>query len=68
MTDRDDIHVRKALQGMAFPADRTQVISYAMDRGERDDKVLTALQALPDRTFSTADDVVISVPQRPDRA
>jgi hypothetical protein len=39
-----------------------------MDRGERDDKVLTALQALPDRTFSTADDVVISVPQRPDRA
>jgi hypothetical protein len=68
MTDRDDIRVRKALQGMAFPADRTQVISYAMDRGERDDKVLTALQALPDRTFSTADDVVISVPQRPDRA
>ena len=68
MTDRDDIRVRKALQGMAFPADRTQVISYAIDRGARDDKVLTALQALPDRTFSTADDVVISVPQRPDRA
>lgn len=67
MTDRDDLRVRKALQGMAFPADRTQVISYAMDRGERDDRVLTALQALPDRTYSTADDVVISVPQRPDR-
>ncbi|WP_433033052.1 DUF2795 domain-containing protein [Actinomycetospora sp. CA-053990] len=67
MTDRDDLRVRKALQGMAFPADRTQVISYAMDRGERDEKTLTALQALPDRTFSTADDVVISVPQRPDR-
>jgi hypothetical protein len=68
VTDRDDLRVRKALQGMGFPADRTQVISYAMDRGERDEKTLTALQALPDRTFSTADDVVISVPHRPDRA
>ncbi|MDD7940301.1 DUF2795 domain-containing protein [Actinomycetospora lutea] len=68
MTDRDDLRVRKALQGMAFPADRTQVISWATDRGERDDRVLTALRALPDRTFSTADDVVISVPQRPDQA
>ena len=67
MTDRDDLRVRKALQGMAFPADRTQVISYAMDRGERHEKTLTALQALPDRTFSTADDVVISAPQQPDR-
>ena len=36
--------------------------------GERDEKTLTALQALPDRTFSNADDVVISVPQRPDQA
>ncbi|GLZ46380.1 hypothetical protein Acsp06_25650 [Actinomycetospora sp. NBRC 106375] len=68
MTDRDDLRVRKALQGMAFPADRTQVISWATDRGEGDTQVLTALRALPDRTFSTADDVVISVPQRPDRA
>lgn len=68
MTDRDDLRVRKALQGMAFPAHRTQVISYATDRGERDEKTLAALRALPDRTFSTADDVVISVPQRPDRA
>lgn len=68
MTDRDDLRVRKALQGMAFPADRTQVISWATDRGEHDDRVLTALRALPDRTFSSSDDVVISVPQRPDRA
>ncbi|MEJ2865058.1 DUF2795 domain-containing protein [Actinomycetospora flava] len=68
MTDRDDLRVRKALQGMAFPADRTQVISWALDRGEGDDRVLTALRALPDRTFSTADDVVISVPQRPEQA
>lgn len=68
MTDRDDIRVRKALQGMAFPADRTQVISWATDRGEDDDRVLTALRALPDRTFSNADDVVISVPQRPEQA
>lgn len=68
MTDRDDIRVRKALQGMAFPANRAQVISWAADRGEGDNRVLTALRALPDRTFSTADDVVISVPQRPDEA
>jgi hypothetical protein len=68
LTDRDDIRVRKALQGMAFPADRTQVISWATDRGESDTRVLTALRALPDRTFSNADDVVISVPQRPDQA
>lgn len=68
MTDRDDLRVRKALQGMAFPADRTQVVSWVADRGEGDERVLTALRALPDRTFSTADDVVISVPQRPEQA
>jgi hypothetical protein len=68
VTDRDDLRVRKALQGMAFPADRTQVISWAIDRGEGDERVLTALRALPDRTYSCSDDVVISVPQRPDRA
>lgn len=68
MTDRDDLRVRKALQGMTFPAGRTQVISWATDRGERDDRVLAALRALPDRTFTCTEDVVISVPQRPDQA
>jgi hypothetical protein len=68
LTERDDIRVRKALQGVAFPADRTQVISWVTDRGEGDDRVLTALRALPDRTYANADDVVVSVPRRPDQA
>jgi Protein of unknown function (DUF2795) len=65
MTDRDDLRVRKALQGMPFPADRTAVLDYAADRGEVDGRTLSALRDLPDRTFSTADDVVISVPENP---
>ncbi|PVY96723.1 DUF2795 domain-containing protein [Actinomycetospora cinnamomea] len=65
MTDRDDIRVRKALQGMEFPADRDQVVSYATGRGEDDTRTLAALRALPDRTFSTADDVVDAVPHKP---
>jgi hypothetical protein len=64
MTDRDDLRVRKALQGMPFPADRTAVLDHAVDR-EVDGRTLSALRDLPDRTFSTADDVVISVPENP---
>jgi len=64
MTDRDDLRVRKALQGMPFPADRTAVLDYALDR-EADGQTLNALHGLPDRTFSCADDVIISVPHRP---
>ncbi len=63
--DPDDRQVREALDGMPFPADRTQVIDHAVDLGGIEGVVLSALRALPDRTFSTADDVVISVPERP---
>jgi hypothetical protein len=64
MPDLDDLRVRKALQGMPFPANRTAVLDHALDR-EVEGLTLNALRGLPDRTFSCADDVIISVPQRP---
>jgi hypothetical protein len=68
MTDRDDLRVRKALQGMSFPAERQDVLDYVTDRGEQEQRTLNALRALPDRVFSNVDDVVISVPQSVDQA
>lgn len=65
MTERDDIRVRKALQGMDFPAERNDLVAYATDRGESDDATLTALGALPEGRYSSLDDVVAAVPQRP---
>jgi hypothetical protein len=63
----DDQRVRDALDGMDFPAERDDVIDYATDRAAADDRLLTVLEALPDRMFSTVDDVVISVPDYADQ-
>ena len=68
MTDRDDARVRKALQGKDFPSDRNDLVTYATDRGEADEKVLTALAALPEGRYQDLDEVVAAVPQRPDEA
>jgi hypothetical protein len=65
MTERDDVRVRKALQGKDFPADRNDLVAYATDRGEIDDATLTALGALPEGSYASVDDVVAAVPQRP---
>lgn len=68
MTDRDDMRVRKALQGKDFPADRDDLVAYATDRGEADPKVLRALSAIPAGSYATVDDAVAAVPQRPEQA
>ncbi|WP_182347449.1 DUF2795 domain-containing protein [Tomitella gaofuii] len=65
MTTRDDLRAAKALQGMAFPAGRAEVLDYARTRGA-DQKTLAALEALPDRTFTTHDDVAGAVPGQPE--
>ena len=65
MTDRDDARVRKALQGMDFPARRNDLVAYATDRGQFDDATLTALASLPEGPYSSLDDIVASVPSRP---
>ncbi|HEY2222882.1 DUF2795 domain-containing protein [Actinomycetospora sp.] len=65
MTDHDDARVRKALQGMDFPATRNQLVEYATDRGEIDDATLTALAGLPEARYGSIDDVVSAVPHRP---
>jgi hypothetical protein len=65
MTDRDDARVRKALQGKDFPAERNDLVAYVTDRGEVDDATLTALGALPEGRYSSIDEVVDAVPQRP---
>jgi hypothetical protein len=65
MTDRDDARVRKALQGMDFPARRNDLVEYATDRGHIDDATLTALAGLPECGYCSIDDVVAAVPSRP---
>lgn len=65
MTDRDDARVRKALQGADFPADRNDLVAYATDRGEVDEKTLTALAALPEGRYGSMDEVIDAVPHRP---
>ncbi|MCD2187024.1 DUF2795 domain-containing protein [Actinomycetospora soli] len=65
MTDRDDTRVRKALQGANFPSERNDLVAYATDRGEVDEKTLTALAALPAGTYGSVDEVVDAVPHRP---
>lgn len=68
MTDRDDLRVRKTLQGKDFPAARNELVEYATDRGESDDRVLQALASLPEANYQNIDEVVAAVPQRPERA
>ncbi|WP_433802063.1 DUF2795 domain-containing protein [Actinomycetospora sp. CA-084318] len=65
MTDRDDIRVRKALQGADFPAARNDLVAYATDRGEVDERTLAALADLPEGTYGSVDEVVDAVPHRP---
>ncbi|WP_345603169.1 DUF6292 family protein [Tomitella cavernea] len=65
MTTRDDLRAGKALQGLRFPADRARALDYARVRAA-DRKTLKALEALPDRTFATRDDLVDAVPGQPE--
>lgn len=65
MTTRDELRAEKALQGMEFPASKTELIDYATERSATP-KTLQALHALPDRQFENKDDVVEAVPQEPE--
>lgn len=65
MTDRDELRVKKALQGMDFPADQSQLLDYAGDRGA-DDKTLAALRSLPTGSYGSIDEVEQAIPQSPE--
>ena len=52
-----------ALAGLSFPAEKHDVLAYATDRGDVDVHIVTALDRLPDRTFSSSADVVVSIPE-----
>ncbi|MDN5635796.1 MAG: DUF2795 domain-containing protein [Brevibacterium sp.] len=65
MTTRDELRADKALQGLDFPASKTELIDYATERSATP-KTLQALHALPDRQFENKDDVVEAVPQEPE--
>jgi hypothetical protein len=52
MTTRDELRAEKALQGMEFPASKTELIDYATERSATA-KTLQALEALPDRRSRT---------------
>lgn len=67
MTDRDELRVKKALQGMSFPADRNQLLDYATDR-DADEKTRTALEALPVGSYGSIEEVEQAVPQSPESA
>ncbi|HJA61191.1 MAG TPA: DUF2795 domain-containing protein [Candidatus Brevibacterium intestinavium] len=65
MTTRDELRAEKALQGLEFPASKSELIDYATERSATA-KTLQALEALPDRRFESKDDVVEAVPQEPE--
>lgn len=65
MTTRDDMRVRKALQGADFPASKDQLVDYAEFRGV-DQKSLQGLRALSEQDYSSMDEVVEAVPQEPE--
>lgn len=65
MTDSDERRVTKALQGMEFPAEKADLLSYAETRGAGE-KTLRALHSLPEGSYGNSDEVEQAVPQQPD--
>lgn len=66
MTDADDNRVRKAIQGLEFPASKATLISYAEERSA-DAKTMRALWALPNGDYGNSDEVTQATPQRPEQ-
>ena len=66
MTDADERRVRKALQGLDFPAGKDTVLAYAQERGATP-KTLRAIEALPEGRYDNTDAVEQAVPQRPEQ-
>lgn len=67
MTDADDRRVRKAIQGVDFPASKATLVAYAEERAA-DARALRALRALPSGDYGNSDEVEQAVPQRPEQA
>ena len=65
-SEADEDRVRALLDGMEFPAERQEVVDHARAQADQDPQTVEALRGLPDRVFSTVDDVVISVPEPAD--
>lgn len=65
MTERDQIRVRKALQGADFPASRDDLLFYATTR-EADSETMVGLRAVPAGEYGSLDEVVRAVPQEPE--
>lgn len=53
---RKFIDVQKALKGVSYPADKTSLLDTAK-ANQADDKVLDALQRLPDQTYGSPAEV-----------
>lgn len=67
MTNADQRRVRKALQGMEFPATKQDMLTYVDDRGAGT-ATEKAVRALPDGTYDSADEAEATVPQSPESA
>lgn len=65
MTDRDEDRTAKALQGMRYPAGRSDLITYAGERGANP-KTMQALYSLPDRTYESFAEVAEATHQEPE--
>ena len=61
MTDTDERRVWSALANLSFPAARHDLLAYLTDWNAVD-PTLRALSTLPDRAFTSPEDVIISIP------
>ncbi len=66
MTSADKRRVRKAIEGLQYPASKQDVVAYAEERGSAG-RTSDALRALPDGTYHNAEEVAESVPQEPEK-
>lgn len=66
MTTADKRRVRKALDGLQYPAAQPAIISYAEERGA-DEKTRAALRALPGGVYRSITEVEDAVPQEPEK-
>lgn len=67
MTDADQRRVRKALQGLDFPASKDEMLTYVDERGAGA-ATETAVRAMPEGTYGSVDEAEQAVPQRPESA
>ncbi|SNR36022.1 Protein of unknown function [Haloechinothrix alba] len=66
MTDADIRRVRKALQGLEYPATKEDILGYVVER-EPDARTERAVRGLPEGTYHSAQHVEDAVPQRPEQ-